>query len=148
MRLIISYAAFIISAFIGARSHKARIPRLSHMKGKADIVIRRIWHPGMKLKSWLTELFDPINCNCNSKINESIFPIQGSKNKNAYAQRENNQSKEMPPDELRCLPGFIPNGLNGIHILSPLHPFILPSLSSRKLIKNNIFFNRSQKLCP
>lgn len=147
MILIIPSYRKIIITYIGARSHIARVPRLSNVKRKADIIMRRTRHSGMKLKSWLNKLFDPINRNSNAKRNKSIFPVQRIKNQNIYTQRQISKRKEVPPDKLRCLLGFNPNILNSIHGFSPLHPFILPLLSLRKPIKNNIFFNRSQKLC-
>jgi hypothetical protein len=115
------------------------------MKGKADIIMRM-----MKpiVKSELTKLLNPIKDNADTDRIKSIFPIQTAFNKRRQAYAQNRKRKEVPPDELRCLLGFNPNILNSIHGFSPLHPFILPSLSSRKSIKNSDFFNRSQKLCP
>lgn len=148
MRLIIPSYRKIIITCIGDRSHIARVPRLSNMKRKADIIMRRTRHLGMKLKSWLTELFNPIKENTDSNHIKPIFPIQRAFKKCSQAYTQNRQRKEVPPNELHCLLCFVPNILNSIHGFSPLHTFILSSLSSRKLIKNNIFFNRKQKLCP
>ena len=147
MKLIILYTKVIITR-IGTRSHNTRVQGLSHMKRKADIIIRRIRHPGMKPKFWLNELFHPIKENANRNHIKPVFPIQRAFKKCRQAYTQNRQGKEMPPDKLHCLLGFVPNILNSIHTLSPLHPFILPSLPSRKRIKNNIFLNRSQELCP
>ena len=147
MILIIPPYRKIITTCIGDRSHIARVPWLSNVKRKVDIIMRRTRHLGMKLKSWLTELFNPIKENRRSNHEKRISPIQRSLNKCGDQNTQNCQRKEVPPDELRCLLGFNPNILNSIHGFSPLRSFILPLLSLRKPIKNNIFFNRSQKLC-
>jgi hypothetical protein len=144
MKLIILYTKIIIT-YIGARSHEALIPRLSNVKRKAGIIMRMV-KPIVKRK--LTKLLNPIKENADTDRVKSVFPIQTAFNKRRQAYTQNRQSKEMAPDELRCLLDFIPNSLNNIHGFSPLLPFILSSLSLRKPIKNNIFFKRRKTLCP
>lgn len=145
MTLIIFYTRVII-AFIGARSHNARVPGLPFIKGKADIVIRRIRH--LAVKPELAKLFDPIKENADTNRIKSIFPVQTAFNKRRQAYTQNSQRQQMPPDELCCPPYLAPNSVNSIHHFSPFRPFILSPLSSGKLFKNNISFNRSQNPCP
>lgn len=146
MRLIIILCRKVIITCIGNRSHKARIPWLSHMRGKADIVMGRIWHPGTKLE-WLTELLYPIKENTRNNHEKRISPIQRAFKKCRKSYTQNRQRKEVSPDKLRCLLGLVPTVLNRVHGPSPLRFFILPPLSARKSIKNNHFFKRSQALC-
>jgi hypothetical protein len=138
-----------ITAIVRRSSRDRRIPPLSDMKGDGIIIIR-MNYSGMSfsLRVKLYELLSPIKQYSDTKINNCIFPIQGCLNKNRQDHSPNEQRKEVPPNELRCLLGFIPDILNSIHGFSPLRPFFLSPLSSRKLIRNNIFFNRSERLCP
>lgn len=147
MRLIIIFCTKVIITCVGNRSHKARIQWLSHMGGETDIVMERIWHPGTKLRG-LTKLFQPIKKNADRNHIKPVFPIQRTfkKCKKTYAQ--DHQCKEVPPNEPRCLLGLVPTVLNRVHGFSSHHLFILVPLSLRKLIKNNLFFKRSQTRCP
>ncbi len=145
MKLII-LPAWVVIAFIGARSHKAGIPGLSHVKRKGNIVIRRIGQPAVKLE--LAKLFDPIKENADTNHIKSIFPIQRSFNKCGKKDTQNSKRQKMPPEELCCPPYLAPKIVKSIHRFSPFRPFILSPLSSGKLIKNNISFNRRQAPCP
>ena len=145
MKLIILYTPVIITC-IGARSHNTRVPGLPLIKGKTGIITNRIGHPAVKLE--LTKLLDPIKENADTNHIKSIFPIQRSFNKCGKQDTQNSQRQEMPPDELCCPPYLAPNIVNSIHHFSRFRPFIFSPLSSGKLIKNNISFNRSQAPCP
>ena len=136
----------IIPPQISRRTQYMGIFIIKGLAGYGMAISVRMMKPVVKRE--LTKLFDPIKENADTERIKSVFPIQTAFYKRRQAYTQNRQGKEMPPDELRCLPGFVPNVLNSIHLLSPLHSFILSPLSAREFIKNNIFFNRSQKLCP
>lgn|GEM_PF-2770346 len=147
MRLIIILCAKVVITCIGACSHKARIQWISQMKGETGIIMRRIWHPGTKLRG-LTKLFQPIKKNADRNHIKTVFPIQRTFKKCKKTYTQDRQCKEVPPNETRCLLGLVPTVLNRVHGFSSHHLFILAQLSSRNPIKNNLFFNRSQTLCP
>lgn len=115
----------IIIAFISSCANNTWVPPLADMERNPGILgrgypmrtkIRIIFQTCIiAAPSSLYKLFTPINSYNNSERDKGILPNQIMEDKGMQTQREIDQCKEMPPDELQCRLCMLPDKLYRVH---------------------------------